>query len=108
MQTVHRSEGRTLAQNQSLWAAATTFALLLVGFRREPVSPTYADPRHQRLNNSRGRLADRPSEIPAPGWKDILLRVYHNISEHRVIALAAGVTFYTLLAIFPAIAALVA
>ena len=42
------------------------------------------------------------------GWKEILLRVYGNISEHRVIALAAGTTFYTLLAIFPALAALVA
>jgi uncharacterized BrkB/YihY/UPF0761 family membrane protein len=41
------------------------------------------------------------------GWKDILLRVYNNISEHRVVALAAGVTFYALLAIFPAVAALV-
>ena len=56
----------------------------------------------------RGRLADTPSEIPARGWKDILWRVYQNIGEHRVVALAAGVTFYTLLAIFPAIAALVA
>jgi len=37
-----------------------------------------------------------------------LLRVYQNISEHRVVALAAGITFYSLLAIFPAIAALVA
>lgn len=53
-------------------------------------------------------MASTPSEIPARGWKDILLRVYQNISEHRVVALAAGVTFYTLLAIFPAIGALVA
>ncbi len=59
-------------------------------------------------DEGRGRMASTPSEIPARGWKDILLRVYQNISEHRVVALAAGVTFYTLLAIFPAIAALVA
>ncbi|MET3844039.1 YihY/virulence factor BrkB family protein [Bradyrhizobium sp. OAE829] len=58
--------------------------------------------------NDRGRLASSPSEIPARGWKDILLRVYSNISEHRVLALAAGMTYYSLLAIFPAIAALVA
>jgi membrane protein len=37
-----------------------------------------------------------------------MLRVYSNISEHRVLALAAGMTYYSLLAIFPAIAALVA
>jgi membrane protein len=59
-------------------------------------------------DEGRGRMARTPSEIPARGWKDILLRVYQNISEHRVVALAAGVTFYTLLAIFPAIGALVA
>jgi membrane protein len=34
--------------------------------------------------------------------------VYHNVPKHRVIAIAAGVTFYVLLAIFPGIAALVA
>jgi membrane protein len=60
------------------------------------------------LEPGRGRLANAPSDIPAPGWKDILLRVYHNISDHRVVALAAGMTFYCLLAIFPALAALVA
>lgn len=58
--------------------------------------------------NDRGRQASSPSEIPARGWKDILLRVYSNISEHRVLALAAGMTYYSLLAIFPALAALVA
>jgi membrane protein len=58
--------------------------------------------------DDRGRLASSPSEIPARGWKAILLRVYSNISEHRVLALAAGMTYYSLLAIFPAIAALVA
>ena len=60
------------------------------------------------LEPGRGRLADTPSEIPARGWKDILLRVYRNISDHRVFALAAGMTYYSLLAIFPALAALVA
>jgi membrane protein len=58
--------------------------------------------------DDRGRLASSPSEIPARGWKDVLLRVYSNISKHRVLALAAGMTYYSLLAIFPAIAALVA
>jgi len=53
-------------------------------------------------------LASTPSEIPARGWKDILLRVYENIGKDRVIAIAAGVTFYSILALFPAIAALVA
>ena len=56
----------------------------------------------------RGRQAGSPAEIPARGWKDVLWRVYGNISDHRILALAAGMTYYSLLAIFPAIAALVA
>jgi membrane protein len=60
------------------------------------------------VSGGRGRSATAPSEIPAPGWKDILLRAYANISKHRILALAAGMTYYSILAIFPAIAALVA
>ncbi len=52
-------------------------------------------------------LAETPSEIPARGWKDMLPRVYARITQCRVIAVAAGVSFYALLAIFPAIAALI-
>jgi membrane protein len=39
--------------------------------------------------------------------KAILLTVYDGINDHRVLAIAAGVAFYSLLAIFPAIAAIV-
>lgn len=55
----------------------------------------------------RGRQADSPTEIPAQGWKDILWRVYERVQHDRVMLVAAGVTFYALLAIFPAITALV-
>ena len=61
-----------------------------------------------RTEGERGRDAEAPSEIPAAGWKDIGLRVFHDISENRIVTVAAGVTFYVLLAIFPATAALVA
>ncbi len=56
----------------------------------------------------RGRWAASPAAIPWRGWKDILLRVYDQANENRVVTLAAGVAFYSLLAIFPAIGALVA
>ncbi|WP_024519171.1 YihY/virulence factor BrkB family protein [Bradyrhizobium sp. Tv2a-2] len=54
-----------------------------------------------------GRLAssDTPPARSRAHW---LLRIYAAISEHRLVALAAGMTFYSLLAIFPALAALVA
>lgn len=60
------------------------------------------------LEHGRGRRAVTPSEIPKAGWKDILWRIYRNVPEHRIVSIAAGVSFYVLLAIFPGIAALVA
>ncbi|MET0170733.1 MAG: YihY/virulence factor BrkB family protein [Aliihoeflea sp.] len=55
----------------------------------------------------RGRDADWPSSIPRAGWMDIFWRVWANINNHRVMLIAAGVTFYLLLALFPALAAFV-
>ncbi|WP_145102983.1 YihY/virulence factor BrkB family protein [Cereibacter sediminicola] len=55
----------------------------------------------------RGREARRPRDIPAKGWKDIALRVWRSIDEDRVMLVAAGVTFYLLLALFPTLAAFV-
>ncbi|ANY81190.1 hypothetical protein BB934_25680 [Microvirga ossetica] len=55
----------------------------------------------------RGREAGTPTEIPALGWKDILWRTYEEFGQDRIMAVAAGVTYYALLAMFPAIAALV-
>lgn len=40
-------------------------------------------------------------------WKDVLYRTWQQINDDRLLALAAGVVFYGLLAIFPAITALV-
>ena len=42
--------------------------------------------------SDRGRAATKPSEIPAKGWKDILWRVYQEVSRDRVFSVAAGVT----------------
>jgi membrane protein len=39
--------------------------------------------------------------------KDLLLMLYRRISADRVLSISAGVTFYALLAVFPAIAAMV-
>jgi membrane protein len=93
------------------WVSALTAGLLAVGFTREryAASSPARDGRGQAAReHGRGRLAFTPSEIPPRGWKDILPRVWNNIGEDRVMLVAAGVTFYSLLAIFPAIAALVA
>jgi membrane protein len=59
------------------------------------------------VSDDRGRSADRPSHIPAPGWRDILWRVWAQIGEDNISILAAGVAFYSMLAVFPAITAFV-
>ena len=107
------------ASPSSGWAIASLLALLGVAFASEYLFPGERDrsaaPPSLRSGSDdaaapekgdRGRGAATPSEIPARGWKDILLRVYANVSRHRVMALAAGMTYYSILAIFPAIAAL--
>ncbi|MDB5650925.1 MAG: hypothetical protein JWL62_2445 [Hyphomicrobiales bacterium] len=58
-------------------------------------------------NSEAGKGAQAPSDIPALGWKEILWRVWEEVGNDRVLAVAAGVTFYVLLAIFPAVTALV-
>jgi membrane protein len=55
----------------------------------------------------RGRHAETPWQIPWQGWKDILLRTYQQVVQNRLLAVAAGVVFYGLLAVFPAVTALV-
>jgi membrane protein len=54
-----------------------------------------------------GRLSSTPLQIPQAGWRDILWRTYVRSGEDRLLAIAAGVVFYGLLAVFPAITALV-
>lgn len=56
---------------------------------------------------SRGHAADWPSEIPPRGWGQILWRVYEQAMVDRVMLVAAGATFYLLLALFPAMTAFI-
>ena len=104
------------------WDIAATLGLVAIAFIVERTAPAdNAKPalppkegRHASTaglaseDGNRGRDAESPSDIPAKGWKDILWRVYGNVSDHRILALAAGMTYYSILAIFPALAALVA
>ena len=116
-----QSRGVRLAARDQLPSLATVLGALLltVPCSRRPGAAiragvaTHEDPEdstrgdHREREIERGRTAETPSQIPARGWKDILLRVYRSIMKDRILLIAAGVTFYTLLAIFPGIAALI-
>lgn len=61
----------------------------------------------QKGRTSHGAAADEPTDIPARGWLNIARRTYDEVGKDRVLAVAAGVTFYGLLALFPALTAFV-
>jgi membrane protein len=54
-----------------------------------------------------GREARSPAEIPARGWWAVIKRVVTQFNDHRLMYEAGSVVFFVLLALFPALAALV-
>jgi membrane protein len=70
----------------------------------DPSAGHQTDPRAVATDD-RGQGADTPQEIPAKGWKDIAKRTAKEVKADQVPLLAAGVAFYVLLALFPAIIA---
>jgi membrane protein len=59
------------------------------------------------MGQDRGRDADAPWQIPVRGWADILHRAWKGTTERNLSLVAAGVTYYLLVAVFPGMAALV-
>jgi membrane protein len=62
---------------------------------------------HAAAQPGRGRRSKSPFTIPWAGWKDIFWRTYQRIGDDRLLATAGGVVFFGLLAVFPAVTALV-
>jgi membrane protein len=93
------------------------FAVLWLKSRRgveraaAPPPARASEPRTSRdydqLEPGRGRAAETPPQIPPLGWKDVAWRTWLEVGRDRLPATAGGVTFYMLLAIFPAIGAFV-
>lgn len=88
--------------------------LIMGAYRKEPQEDAAASGSDGRQpspgaapDDGRGSNATAPSHIPARGWWDILKRVAKQVSADRVMTEAAGVTFFALLSVFPALAALV-
>ncbi len=104
------------ADNLLLIAATAIFVLTAQRYLQtitapEPVrEPAIAAPNSfapELAQHGRGRRSSNPFQIPFAGWKDILWRTYQQINDDRLLATAAGVVFFGLLAVFPAITALV-
>ncbi len=95
-----------------LLTALAAAGLLMAAYGRETPAPVArGDGRRaqpgQRSGAARGRDATSPAQIPARGWWDVLKRVAKGFSDDRLMTEAAGVTFFALLALFPAIATMI-
>ncbi len=92
------------------WLAAAAAVAALWPWRKKPVaakSRCVTPEQFDAAEPGRGRAARYPWQIPPRGWKDIAWRTYREFGRARLPALAGGVTFYLLLATFPAVAAFV-
>jgi len=105
-----------------LQIATLAVAVGLAWFERRRPIPAPSPPRHgiaePRVSDEippelaeteagRGRRARHPGQIPLAGWKDVLSRVWCRMGTDNLTLIAAGVAFFEMLAIFPALAAFV-
>ena len=95
----------------SRWAAPgvalTALAALWPRHGRRVLARPATPEQFEAVEPGRGRTADAPWRIPARGWKDILWRTSSEVRHKRLPAAAASVTFFGLLALFPALTAFV-
>lgn len=75
--------------------------------RNSEANSPETSPAGAAMQPGHGRRSKNPFAIPWAGWKDIFWRTYRRIDEDRLLATAGGVVFFGLLAIFPAVTALV-
>ena len=96
-----------MANRSAFRIFGSTAALLGLAVLREKNAERRQDRAQREAGGTGAPSADTPSEIPSQGWWDVLKRVFKELSNDHVMLVAAGVTFYALLALFPALAALV-
>jgi len=88
---------RRVAALGTLFLSAGLLSTLFHNRGKAPSSPERDDPLR----------AKSEADAPERGRLDVLRRIYERFSEDRVMSIAGGVAYFALLAIFPAIAALV-
>lgn len=94
------------------WVGLAAVSALWMRDRRQPApglsKDVVAPPEHfENAEPGRGRVATGPGRIPVKGWRDIVWRTWLELIADKLPSVAASVTFYTLLAIFPAVGAFV-
>lgn len=90
------------------WAIVISAVVVAVGAvaRKHPAS-VLAKTEQAADGLPRQQQTSAPPRHSGPGWKNLALRIFYGISEDRILLIAAGVTFYSILALFPGIAAII-
>ena len=70
------------------------------------MSTTKTNERDRAESEPAGAQADKPTDIPPQGWKEIARRGWREASADQVPLLSAGVAFFSFLALFPGLIAL--
>ena len=78
-------------------------ASLLVAGANEVSERTPVAAARALVGDDVGRDAASPTEIPPAGWAEVVKRTAFRFAGNRLMAEAAAVTFYSLLALFPAL-----
>ena len=106
--------GRSEHADSLLLIAATTVVILTAQRYFQTIPPPSVPRLGEDGNSLREPLqhgdkwpVGSPFAIPRAVWKDILWRTYQRSNDDRLLATAAGVVFFGLLAVFPAMTALV-
>ena len=97
--------------SQLLLNSAVTLLVANTGPRRQSTTSPREEPKPADARGhdaAPGGGADSPTAIPPRGWLEVLQRVWGEVGKDNMSIIAAGCAFYALLALFPAITALVA
>jgi membrane protein len=104
-----RGQRSRRTNDRKLWPVVVATALVAFGFGRRKATPAAAAddsaPEQARYPHTEGPGAAHGKTRRV--WLEVIRLLYGAIGQHRVVSIAAGVTFFALLALFPAIAALV-
>lgn len=71
------------------------------------VVPPPVDDSGRVRDDGHGRAADAPTQITKRGWWDVAVRVKREVKDDHMGLVGAGVAFYSLLSLFPALVALI-
>ena len=101
MQSVKITEKR----KPPAWSLFLVGLLLFSGIAKRLRRPDPVGGQNFMMGDVRASSASKsPANV---AWTEVVRLLYSTIGQHRVVSIAAGVTFFALLAIFPAVGALV-